>query len=168
MNHPKIGFGNHNPRWVLHIANRPALAEFQHDVFRALTRGEAAEIIKATSNHWRKAFSIMAKISFALFDTGCATWQEYRDTKLLTEEGFESVSFEPFQTNQLNAFSIVCGFAYAEQQLEVSKLIPHIEQPKLLISETDDVIVTPYFDWRQLTNEILATLVTVLQHKLKT
>lgn len=164
MKHPKIGFGNTLPKWTLHIANRPDLEPFEHDIFRQLELGEAAQIIQQTSNHWRKVFSIMAKISFALFDTGCDTWQQYRDTKLLTREGFEAINFEVYQVGQLSTLSIICGFQYAEQQVELAKLIPHIEQPKLLIAEHKELIVTPYFDWRQLNNEMLAHLVAMLKH----
>ena len=164
MKHPKIGFGNTFPKWTLHIANRPDLEPFEHDVFRQLELGEAAQIIQQTSNHWRKVFSIMAKISFALFDTGCDTWQQYRDTKLLTSEGFEAINFEPYQTGKSSTLSLICGFQYAEQQTELAKLIPHIAQPKLLLPETKEFIVTPYFDWRQLNNEILAQLITLMRN----
>ena len=163
MSYPQIGFGSKKPRWVLHIANRPELEEFQHDVYKTLSNGEAAEIITVTSNHWRKAFSIMAKISFALFETGCDSWQEYRDTKLLTKEGFEAIDFEPYQASTDSQLALICGFGYAEQQVDLQRLIPHIKHSKLLIDEDKNFIVTPYFDWRQLTNEILASLVAVME-----
>lgn len=160
------GVGQKNPKWVLHIANRPELESFQNLDFRTFEIGEAAEIIKLTSNHWRKVFSIMAKISFAMFDTGCETWQQYRDTKLLTKEGFEAISFSPYATSLNLPFSIVCGFTYAQEQLELERLIPHEKQNKLLFSQTENLCVTPYFDWRQLNNEMLDALVQVLRHRL--
>ena len=164
MKHPKIGFGNTFPKWTLHIANRPELEPFEHDIFRQLESGEAAQIIQQTSNHWRKVFSIMAKISFALFDTGCETWQQYRDTKLLTKDGFEAIDFDHYQAGNATSFSIICGFQYAENQVDLAKLIPHMQQPKLMISESKNFVVTPYFDWRQLNNEILGHLVTLMQN----
>lgn len=160
------GVGQKNPKWVLHIANRPELESFQNQDFRIFEIGEAAEIIKLTSNHWRKVFSIMAKISFALFDTGCETWQQYRDTKLLTKEGFEAVSFSPYASSLNQAFHIICGFTYAQDQLDLARLIPHERQNKLLFSQTENLCVTPYFDWRQLNNEMLDVLVHVLRHRL--
>lgn len=164
MSAPNIGFGNSKPKWVLHIANRPDLEVFEHDIFRQLELGEAADVISQTSNHWRKVFSIMAKISFALFDTGCASWQQYRDSKLLTSQGFEAISSEPYTTTSTDQLAIICGFTYAGSQVELNQLLSHIEQPKLLLSETKDFLVTPYFDWRQLNNEMLAHLIEVMRH----
>lgn len=159
-----IGFGSKQPNWVLHIANRPELDCFQHDIYRQLLTGEAADIINQTSNHWRKVFSIMAKISFALFETDCATWQQYRDSKLLTNEGFEAISFEPYEPKSNGQLAIICGFTYAETQVQLETLIPHIEQPKILIAASKDYLVTPYFDWRQLNNEMLVHLTSVMKN----
>ncbi|NVK24763.1 MAG: hypothetical protein HWE10_07530 [Gammaproteobacteria bacterium] len=169
MSKPKIGIGNSQPKWILHIANRPEVEGFQHDIFRTLNTAEAADIIKQTSNHWRKVFSIMAKISFALFDTQCSTWQEYRDNKLLTDEGFEAVSFESFHQSAATkeTFSIICGFTYAESQLDMASLISHQKFEKIKMSSRHPLMVTPYFDWRQLNNELLEVVISILRHKLK-
>lgn len=163
MRDSTVGIGNSHPSWVLHMANRPELEAFQHEVFRQLKQGEAADVISQTSNHWRKVFSIMAKISFALFDTGCDTWQQYRDTKLLTEQGYEAIYWQPYSAQTATELSLICGFTYAETQTELARLLPHIEQPKLLMAESKDLIVTPYFDWRQLNNETLSHLVKVMK-----
>lgn len=168
-----IGIGVQLPRVVLHIANRPPLVDFEHEINRSLQQAEAADIIKATGNHWRKVFSILAKISFALFDTQCKTWQEYRDTKLLTENGFEYVCFSPLAdtrsqldlTNQTSV-SILCGFSYAETQLDFSSLVSHQSVEKLKWSEHQQCLVTPYFDWRQLNNEMLKIVTNIIRTKL--
>ena len=165
MSFPKAGLGCEQPRWVLYIANRPELDEYQDELYRILALGEAAEIIRQTSNHWRKVFSIMAKISFALYETQCATWQEYRDTKLLTEHGFEAISFEPFQQLSDNHLSLICGFTYAETQIDLTQLISHHKFEKLKVSEIGKLIVTPYFDWRQLNNEMLTSLISIMKGK---
>lgn len=163
----KSGFGHCQPKWVLHIANRPELDEFQHSNFRTLKTGEAAEVIKQTSNHWRKVFSIMAKISFALFNTECETWQEYRDTKLLTSEGFEALNYQPYSNNtKHDYFSIVAGFTYAETQLNLDNFYPVDGDIKILFKPDETVAVTPYFDWRQLTNEKLDKLITLMKNQL--
>ena len=163
------GFGCVNPHWVLHIANRPELEQFEHDDFRQLKTGEVKEVIASTSNHWRKVFSIVAKISFALFETGCETWQEYRDTHLLTDKGFEAISYLPYKLEKNNKLlSIVCGFSYAETQLQLSQLVPHQAFPKLLALPGTNCFVTPYFDWRQLNNEHLAVLINMMENRLLT
>lgn len=157
------GFGHSAPNWVLHIANRPDLPEFNQDNFRTLAEGEVASIINNTSNHWRKVFSIMAKISFALYDTGCESWQQYRDTKLLSGSGFEALSYLPYAEDANdNYFSVVAGFQYAATQLDLDKLIPHHSTSKLLRIEGSDCVVTPYFDWRQLNNELLEKLIGIM------
>lgn len=157
------GIGSPTPKMILHIANRPELEKFEHNLFQTLKPGEAAEIIQQTSNHWRKVFSIMAKISFALFKNDCKTWQEYRDSILLTERGFEALDFTPINLPLSdNNIHIVCGFQYAESQLELSTFIPHLHYPKLLRHPSENCFVTPYFDWRQLNNELLAGLISVL------
>jgi hypothetical protein len=181
-NHNLIGVGASLPRIILHIANRPPVDSFdavngEADINRPLQISEAADIIKQTGNHWRKVFSILAKISFALFDTDCKTWQEYRDTKLLTEQGFEYLCFSSLKqrnassslaTNiiEQTSVSVVCGFAYAETQLDFPSLIPHQVFEKLKWSEQDHCLVTPYFDWRQLNNEMLDVAIKIVASKL--
>jgi hypothetical protein len=177
-----VGFGviKHSPRVVLHIANRPPLDDFQHNISRPLQLGEAASIIQQTGNHWRKVFSILAKISFSLFDTQCQTWQEYRDTKLLTEQGFEFIAFSSLgvtteqhaqNLKQLKSdprpyVSLVCGFSYAQSQLDLLSLVSHQKFEKLKWSEPHQCLVTPYFDWRQLNNEMLDVVVSIIKSKL--
>jgi len=161
------GFGNDSPRWILHIANRPELDDFQHDNFRELESGEVKSVIQQTSNHWRKVFSIMAKISFSLFDTGCNSWQEYRDTKLLTADGWEAISYAPYTLSEgLETLTVICGYTYAESQLDLDSLIPHSESAKLLRVPNRPCFVTPYFDWRQLNNELLAVLIKLMSAQL--
>ena len=107
----------------------------------------------------------MAKISFALFETDCNSWQQYRDTNLLTQAGFEAINFLPYQQDN-SSFAIISGFSYAETQVDLKSLIPLEPQPKLLFSEHNKLAVTPYFDWRQLNNEKLAALISVLTNRL--
>lgn len=174
MNKSKlIGVGSSAPRIVLHIANRPPLDGFEHDINRPFQLTEAADIIQKTGNHWRKVFSILAKISFALFDTQCKTWQEYRDTKLLTEDGFEYICFSELKDtrSQLDltkhtSVSITCGFNYAQTQLDTSSLVSHHNFEKLKWSEQHHCLVTPYFDWRQLNNEMLSIAINIIKSKL--
>jgi hypothetical protein len=177
-NNELVGVGSSSPRIVLHIANRPPVDGFtaingEEDINRPLQVSEAASIIQQTGNHWRKVFSILAKISFALFDTGCKTWQEYRDTKLLTEQGFEYICFSSLVDthSQLDlakykTVSILCGFSYAQSQLDVLPLISHQKFDKLKWSEPHQCLVTPYFDWRQLNNEMLDVVINILKSKL--
>lgn len=158
------GFGHSAPKWVLHIANRPPLDAFLQDEFRTLATGEAADIIRQTSNHWRKVFSIMAKISFALFDTNCDTWQQYRDTKLLTSQGFEAINYHVYVPQELETYtSLVAGFQYASEQLDLDSLVAHHRCNKLLRIENRRCFVTPYFDWRQLNNDILDILISAME-----
>ena len=172
-----IGVGSSSPRIVLHIANRPPVDGFEvfsgdNQINRPLQVSEAASIIQQTGNHWRKVFSILAKISFALFDTSCKTWQEYRDTKLLTEQGFEYLCFSPLKQthSQVSSIkhpiiSIVCGFSYAQTQLDFDTLVAHERFEKLKWSEQYSCLVTPYFDWRQLNNEMLDVVINIVGSK---
>lgn len=173
MEQTKIdGFGSQSPKIILHIANRPPLDVYAGDINRPLQLNEAADIIAQTGNHWRKVFSILAKISFALFDTQCTSWQQYRDTKLLTQDGFEFVSFSPVQASQawktegqLSSVSILCGFQYAETQLQLNTLVSHQQFAKLQWSEPLQCLVTPYFDWRQLNNVMLEVVISIIKNK---
>lgn len=159
--------GTEHPKWILHIENKPPIDEFRETISRPLVLGEAADIIKQTSNHWRKVFSIMAKISFALFETNCRTWQEYRDTKLLTVEGFERLDFAPFsQSQQSGAIHLIGGFTYAKQQIDFNQLVVHQECEKLFSLVSSRCLVTPYFDWRQLNNAILEHLLVLMANLL--
>lgn len=164
----KDGISALQPKWVLHIGNRPQLPEFELGLVRPFEIGEAALVISKTSNHWRKVFSIMAKISFALFDTGCKTWQEYRDTKLLSAHGFEALDFMHYAVDtKHDLFAIVCGFNYANEQIELSQLVASVESDKLLLSQNQKYVVTPYFDWRQLNNQTLKILTRIMEDALK-
>ena len=130
MSHcPKVGMGCQQPKWVLHIANRPQLEWFQQDRFHQIESGQIPEVINATSNHWRKVFSIMAKISFALFDTGCNTWQQYRDTKLLTDEGFEAIDFLPYCPKAPRFSLLFVVFNMQNSKCGSRPCLPHINQP---------------------------------------
>ncbi len=58
-----IGLGAAHSDVCFYIANRPPLDDYpQLQQLRPLASGELAHIVKHTSNHWRKAFNVYAKL----------------------------------------------------------------------------------------------------------
>ena len=160
------------------VANRPPLKEYeQNNVFSMMAVGEIKRIATETGNHWRKIFNVYAKFIYSLGmhnnDKAIlkyATWQQYRDERLLqsgskTELHCEHSGLEQlFLINDPATVKIVMGKTYAESLLENIDLT--WIDIDFAINKEHRIIVCPYFDYRQLSNvkiEALITLVISLQ-----
>jgi hypothetical protein len=135
------------------IGNRPPLQEFESLVyFRPLQVGEISYIAAQTGNHWRKIFNIYAKLMFELMPEGFATWQDYRDTCLLQAGSQTGLLFSDPKDliEQKNSVVLISGKTYAQQ---LGLLADCIELNNGIYKHPDaSLFVTPYFDYRQLSN----------------
>ncbi|MFQ3229492.1 DUF6942 family protein [Reinekea sp.] len=159
-----IGLGELPCHVLVCIGNRPPLQEFESLAhLRPLQTGEIANIASQTGNHWRKIFNIYAKLMFELNSEGYATWQEYREAMLLQAGGKTGLLFsDPKELiNQRNSVVLISGKVYAqelgllEQCFEMEYGIykhPHAR-----------LFVTPYFDYRQLSNVKLSYLAQLIK-----
>jgi len=160
---PIIGLGDKTPRLCVYIANRPPLDEYEQlSTLRALAPGDVEYIAQSTGNHWRKIFNIYAKLGFALNDEGYSRWQEYRDDRLLQSGSAQALLFSPPVLKPQKArVHIVTGFTYAAE-LSVDAGCIEVDD-KLLFNPEKQLIVCPYFDYRQLTNLRIERLVAFIK-----
>jgi hypothetical protein len=131
-----------------------------------LAMGELIHIVKHTSNHWRKVFNVYAKLLFDLHQLQGRkdlpdTWQAYRDLELFQSHSQEALLFSPPQLDQdTSTIHIIAGKTYAA----------HLHLPPLVwldsyfaISKEFRLIVAPYPDYRQLSNERIARLIELMR-----
>jgi hypothetical protein len=162
-----IGFGAVDSEIHFYIANRPPIDDYpiQQDL-RGLAMGELTHIVKHTSNHWRKAFNVYAKLLFDWYGLQNRpdlpnSWQEYRDLELFQTHSREALLFSTPQLNEGGAkIHIIAGKTYAA----------HLKLPPLIwldayfaINAKYRLIVAPYPDYRQLSNERISRLIELMQ-----
>jgi hypothetical protein len=174
----------------VYLANRPPLAEYHNTtVINHLPLGEIKRIATEAGNHWRKIFNVYAKFVYCLAEkTGnpllkqYASWQDYRDQSLLQQGSETELHIDTHlidssaTTLGLNipsdgnsAVHIIMGKAFSERLLaNVSRECVQVNwlDNDFAINRSLNIIVCPYFDYRQLSNikiERLAKLVVLLQ-----
>ena len=142
--------GCKKPQIILYLPNRPLMPD---DGSQSIP-----DIIELNGNHWRKIFSIYAKITCNDLD-----WREYRDSQLLNQK--ESISFAD-QILAGNSCHLVAGKV---NWLGICGVENNPQQQGFEAIDDDDrlwkrgnVILCPYLDYRQFPNELVATLVKVL------
>jgi len=164
---PPIGFGSKESCLNFYIANRPPIDDYPAmNKLHSLATGELAHIVKHTSNHWRKAFNVYAKLLFDWYQLQGrkdlpATWQTYRDLELFQPHSKEALLFSAPQFKKDNpTIHIIAGKTYAA----------HLNLPPLVwldsyfaINKELHLIVAPYPDYRQLSNERIARLIELMR-----
>lgn len=148
----------------LYLPNRPPMTEFaEARLISELVPGDIHSIIAATGNHWRKIFSIFAKLSFSLDNQGCKTWQDYREQLLLTTCGREKICFEPVicSDNPSDIHLIAGKNHFAKFGLSADHFTPIDTEGRILRFE--NIFLTPYFDYRQFPNALIEQLTQTLK-----
>lgn len=166
MKNNLIGLGSHKSTILFYIANRPPIDDYpEMNKLRGLAMGELTHIVKHTSNHWRKAFNVYAKLLFDWYSLGQqkdlpASWQEYRDQELFQAHAQEALLFShPQFDGDKSTIHIIAGKTYAAQ-LALPPLI--WLDNYFAINKEQRVIVAPYPDYRQLSNERIAQLIRLM------
>ncbi len=174
-----VGLGDPEASLRVFLANRPPLAPYDSlDRIHPLAAGEIADIVAKTGNHWRKIFNLYAKLMYALAPGDYASWQQLRELKLLQPGSDVALLFSAPVMPPANAvrhlqsteqdlsglIQVVMGKQHAES-LGVADSCPDWEQITVdfMLSREYRMIGCPYFDYRQLSNEKLATLVELVQ-----
>ncbi len=157
-----IGLGDSDYRIAVCIGNRPMLPEYQTlGQLMPLVPGEVGNIVERTGNHWRKIMNIYAKLMFQLDGGGEPSWQHYRDNRLLQQGCGHALLFSSPQPQlNSNAIVIVTGKAYA-QSLGLLDSATAVDDG-FYIASSHNLIVTPYFDYRQLSNRKLDMLTSLI------
>ncbi len=136
------------------------------DSLRGLAAGEIDHIVKNTSNHWRKAFNVYAKLLFDWHHEKnrkdlSASWQEYRDEKLFRAQSQEALLFsKPELDSETQSIHIIAGKTYAAT-LNLPPLI--WLDSHFAINKKHRLIVAPYPDYRQLSNARIAQLIVLMK-----
>lgn len=162
-----IGFGSQESGIKIYIANRPPIDDYPllNDL-RGLAAGELTHIVNNTSNHWRKVFNVYAKFLFNWYQQQGRTdlpdsWQIYREQTLFQAHSSEALLFSAPQLQAANTtFHIVAGKTYAA----TLKLPPLTWlDSHFAINKDFRVIVSPYPDYRQLSNARIASLIKLMK-----
>jgi hypothetical protein len=156
-----VGLGAANSRIRFYIANRPPIDDYPTLThLKALAPGEIAHIVSNTSNHWRKAFNVLAKFLFDVYrqqgrNDLPATWQAYRDLELLHPHSREALLFSAPDFSDDQVTHIVLGKTYA-----ATLNLPPLAwlDAHFAVNNDKRLIVSPYPDYRQLSNERIRRL----------
>ena len=184
INHPflahEAGLGCKSSLINVYIGNVPAMTEYQSltDITPVIP-GEIHAIGQALGNGWRKVFNVYAKLIFALddkqfdFRQQADSWQQWRDNFLLQTDSNTSLRFSPPQLDSPShqrAFHIIMGRTYAKQLVADGLLNAPLNwlNEEFAINEEHHLVVCPYFDYRQLSNVKIATLVNLIRDFEKT
>ena len=155
----------------VYIANRPSFTfSQQNNCIAPLQQGEINAVGQACGNGWRKVFNVYAKLIYALSSQGVmdltqhkfASWQAYRDKRLLQQGSATALLFGPsgpdFSCNK--TVHIVAGRTYANS-LNLPPGLVWLDR-EFAIDKHNKLIVCPYFDYRQLSNSKIIHLIELI------
>ena len=161
------GLGERTAQFNVYIANCPDV-----DLIRAsagviaMQQGDIHAIGQACGNGWRKVFNVYAKLVYALgreqfsFNAPHSSWQAYRDEELLQRGSRTALWFSPPEPSPKDGVEIIMGRTYAKSlklPIELNWL-----NNEFAIAGDRKLIVCPYFDYRQLSNQKILYLVELL------
>lgn len=165
----QFGLGDNQAKICVYIANTPdydSMSELYG--IEPLQQNDIYKIGQACGNGWRKVFNVYAKYMFAL--SGASqdielnksfswiksisiqydSWQSYRDNELLQTNSKVNLTFSPpVLSNANESLHIVMGRTYAKS---LNTLNLEWFNNDFAISSYHNLIVCPYFDYRQLSN----------------
>lgn len=170
MHYTPVGLGDEKATIKYYIRNRPPLPIYQElSYVMPLKNAEIAHICLETGNHWRKIFNVYAKLLFELAPANFSTWQHLRDNSLLQKDSRHCLLFSAFKLpetkvkapEQNHKLHIILGKGYADE-LGLSEKCTWLSQD-FAINERLGVIICPYFDYRQLSNQKITQLVGLIR-----
>ena len=165
-----IGLGCNHYSIGICIENAPPLTEYrQLDSITPLINDEIRSIGQQCGNGWRKVFNVYAKLLFALpaekftFSKLADSWQDYRDLYLLQAHSKTALLFTP-PVPTTNSIHIIAGRTYAKKLLANTLKVPDLIwlNEEFAISKNSRLIVSPYLDYRQLSNIKIEFLVKLI------
>ncbi|WP_394203430.1 DUF6942 family protein [Marinagarivorans algicola] len=189
----EVGLGVSQAPLAIYMANRPVNDHYPTlNHLQPLAPGELSHIVANNTNHWRKVFNVYAKVLWQLkwhqkwpcghylkghplycelnsgrtptTQSSAQSWQEYRDTQLLQAHSHEALLFSAphfgpaFQSQP--HIKIIAGKTYAA----ALKLPPLTwVDAYFAVNQEAHLVVTPYLDYRQLSNERIETLAAIIE-----
>lgn len=167
------GLGDPHAQFNVYIANRPNLSEYLSLVtVKPLARGEIHEIAQACGNGWRKVFNVYAKLVFALNTEAMVSlqeaqnWQAFRDMSLLQSSSNTRLVFSAPQLTQSKpknsqSINIIMGKTYAKS-LPLPITLRWLDH-EFAADPENNLLICPYFDYRQLSNSKIIRLVALIK-----
>ena len=165
------GLGNSSAQFNIYIENTPPIDEYQTlTTCRPMQQDEIKMIADLTGNHWRKIFNVYAKLVFELTSPPYKSWQDLRDKALLQSHSNENLLFNlPAEAvinniektlNKIDNVSIIMGKTYATK-LGLSETC-HWVSADFAINTNKQLVICPYFDYRQLSNIKITQLCQII------
>ncbi|BDX07043.1 DUF6942 family protein [Planctobacterium marinum] len=155
-----VGLGDIDASFRVYMGNIPNYRDIpQIHGIRALQDGEVKLIGDACGNGWRKVFNVYAKLVFALKLElhnelqGYGSWQQWRDECLLRADSNSVLLFSKPESGTIKAHQIhiVMGKAWAKS-CGLEGKVEWLNKDFAIHPELP-LIVCPYFDYRQLSNQ---------------
>ncbi|MBB1288894.1 hypothetical protein H5085_10220 [Pseudoalteromonas sp. SR43-6] len=170
MTEQVVGLGEYNFNVAVYVAKAPPMPYFETlQSIEPVIKEQINTINQHCGNGWRKVFNVYAKVLFALpsehysFAKQATTWQQYRDEFLLQKNSKTALLFSApdiSKASNKNQLHIIAGRTHAKNLLQQGKLHAQFDwlNDEFAIDTTNNIIVCPYFDYRQLSNIKIARL----------
>ena len=176
MNTQLVGLGDTQFSVAVYVAKAPPMPFFETlECLKPVINEQINTINQHCGNGWRKVFNVYAKVLFALpsehysFAKQASTWQQYRDEFLLQKNSKTALLFSASNitvtctdkaSNNKKQLHIIAGRTHAKSLLQQGKLNAQFEwlDDEFATDTANNIIVCPYFDYRQLSNIKIARL----------
>ena len=148
------------------MQHTPQFESIRNESSRPASKGEIKAIGDQCGNGWRKVFNVYAKWLFQCpkniypFADSFSSWQAFRDQHLLQRGSSTRLVFQQTDIQATTGLTIVMGRTYANS-LPIASQFEWLS-PSFAIIRKKNLVVTPYFDYRQLTNEKIAFLTQLI------
>lgn len=134
-------------KYVFLLPNIPVLPScINRDYFE---NPNVTELVKLNGNHWRKIFTIMAKLTSADYDA----WRLHRDNSLFNET---AMIFSTDQMATYNGCLFIVGKTFHEHF--PVKGVPVCDRGEPLAYVSLPHVWCPYLDYRQFPNRLIEAL----------
>ncbi|WP_417559982.1 DUF6942 family protein [Marinomonas sp.] len=133
--------------YVFLLPNRPILPVPVDIVF--LKKPDVSILIELNGNHWRKIFTIMAKLTAPSYDS----WKVFRDKELFTKVG---IAFSLDQLHDYKGVVFIVGNTFRNERPVVSSAqeIGEVHTSFVYLP----YVWCPYLDYRQFPNILIEAL----------
>jgi hypothetical protein len=166
------GFGDAKAKFRVYLATPPPMdAYHQLTHIQPLQAGDIDQIYRHCGNGWRKIFNVYAKLLFALpsshfsFAVMASSWQQFRDQQLLHANSGTALCFDsPSLSDDTKTMHLIAGRTLAKQLL-AQGLQADLQwlSSEFAVDPVRQLLVTPFFDYRQLNNEKIVVSAKLLQ-----
>ncbi|GAA5525231.1 hypothetical protein Maes01_01796 [Microbulbifer aestuariivivens] len=142
--------GAAEPRLTLYLPHRP------NGLARLVTAPDSQQLMAANSNHWRKIVTLLAKIT----SPGADDWRRFRDERLFTQT---ALCFAPALSDSPGWHWIGGGENLARFTALDHRARPLSACPSVAIDPAKRLLLTPYPDYRQLSNSVVSHIRAALE-----